>query len=52
MLKRDYVCDIETLGRNSWFRHKNFIPSVRPNIKKNCYKGAFKHDHVNRTTYC
>lgn len=36
---------VATMGRNTWFLHKNFVPSSRPGIDIDCYGGfrAYKH---------
>ena len=29
-------------GRNFWYKHVDFVPSSRPGVDKNCYRGAVK----------
>lgn len=50
LTSRGYICDHPSLGRNSWFRHRDFTPSVMPNLKnQQCFRGAEKHMQKNLT---
>lgn len=36
-------------GRNSWFRHKDFTPSVRPGVNPDCFRGVQTVANVSKT---
>jgi len=36
---RGYV-EYGYIGRNSWYIHKDFTPSIRPGMRKDCFNGA------------
>jgi hypothetical protein len=45
---RGYTNATQQQGRNIWYVHKGFEPSVRPGLDAQCYNGARKSDHAER----
>ena len=47
--RTNHVNAVVTMGRNTWFMHKNFVPSSRPGIDKDCYSGFRAYGHLRAT---
>ena len=39
---KGYTNSTQQQGRNTWYTHQDFVPSVRPDVAQQCYRGAQK----------